>query len=90
MIKFWFRPSSFKRKNKEEENENAPEYINPSGNFVFLKILCSLNFFGRTSSRCCSKGSPGGWIRFSYTCRKIPNIGIHRKKITEKNITIDL
>ena len=47
--------------------ENAPEYIDPSGHFVFYENLCSSNFFGRTSTRCCSRGSPGGWIRFSLT-----------------------
>ena len=29
-------------------------------NFLFLRSLC------RTSSRCCSRGSPGGWILISF------------------------
>ena len=32
----------------------------------FYKILCSSNFFGRTSPRCCSWGSTGGWIKISF------------------------
>ena len=33
--------------------------------------MFSSNFFGRTSPICCSRGSPGGWIRFykSYSYR---------------------
>ena len=42
------------------------EYIGPSGHFVFYEIFCSSNFFGRTSPRCCSRGSPGGWIKISF------------------------
>ena len=46
-------------------------YIDPSGHFVFYLILCGSNFLGRTSPRCCSRGSPGGWIKISFlqTCR---------------------
>ena len=33
--------------------------MDPSGHFVFYEILCSSNFFCRTSPRCCSRGSPG-------------------------------
>ena len=40
--------------------KNAPEYIDPSGHFVFDEILCSSNFLGQSSPRCCSRGSPGG------------------------------
>ena len=31
--------------------------------FFFYEILCSSNFLGLTSPRCCSQGFPGGWIK---------------------------
>ena len=46
--------------------KNAPEYIDPSGHFVFHEISCSSNFLGRTSPRCCSRGAPGGWINIFF------------------------
>ena len=53
--------------------QKCTKYIDPSGCFVFYEILCSSNFLGRTSPRCCSRGSPGGWIKISLlqqsTCR---------------------
>ena len=51
--------------------KNAPEYIDPSGHF-FYEILCSSNFLGRTSPRCCFRESLGDWIKISFfykTCR---------------------
>ena len=43
--------------------KNAPEYIEPSGHFAFYGILFSSIFFGWTSTRWCSRGSPDGWIK---------------------------
>ena len=37
-------------------------YRPSSSHFVFYEILCSF-FGGWTSPRCCSRGSPGGWIK---------------------------
>ena len=34
--------------------KNAPIYIDPSSHFVSYEILCSSNYLGRTSPRCCS------------------------------------
>ena len=31
--------------------KNTPEYIDPTGQFVIYEILCSSNFYGRTSPR---------------------------------------
>ena len=54
--------------------KNTPQYIDPSGHFVFYENFCSSNFLGRTSPRCCSRGSPGGWIKISFykTYRYLP------------------
>ena len=40
----------------------------------FYEILRSSNFFGQTSPRCCSRASPGGWIKnifFNKTFRYV-------------------
>ena len=58
--------------------KNSPDYIDPSGHFVFYKILCSSNFFGWMSPRCCSRGSPGGWIKNFFF---IKLVDIYHRKI---------
>ena len=42
------------------------KYIRQFRLFMSYEILCSSNFFCRTSPSCCSLGSPGGWIRFAF------------------------
>ena len=55
----------------------ANVYIDSSSIFVFYEILCSSNFFCRTSTRYCSRGSPGGWIKIFMKLVDIYHMKIH-------------
>ena len=63
-------------------SKNSLQYIDPSGHFVFYEILCSSNFLGQMSPWCCSRGSPGGWIKISFFTKLVD---IYHRKIHWKN-----
>ena len=69
--------------------KNTPEYIDPSGHFVFYEILCSSTFFCRTPPIWCSRGSPGGLIKLKI--KKITKlVDKNHKKIHRKSRMIAL